>query len=560
MKYRICAALMVVSLVAMGCASAVKNTDVNVPFSARSYPSDAPAECTLDDAGKVTTGLKRIVAMDEKTVRFDLCAPDPAFLEKISLAPFSINDSGHLTTATTNDTINENPIGTGPYYLQAWANGSQMVLKRFNDYWGTKARAGTLVFNWQPEAGGRLIGLQSGVSDFVSNISPDDVATAMADSNLKIYSRPPATAAYVIMNNTFKPFDDMRVRQAVGLALDHARLAKNFFPAGSLPASYLVPCVIKHGCAGGEWPARNIVEAKRLLAEAGFPKGFATTITLADTVTSWIPLPQQTATDIQSQLAEIGIDAKIVVLEKTTFKTMRREGKLSGLLLDGFIADYLDPSNFLKWLFVDVPARFGVIDRSISDPINAAVLATAEDERERLYGEANDAIRALVPLVPLVQVSSVAASRADVQGFTPSALEYELAAPMSPGTRNSMVWTLAEDPTGLWCSDSGGDIDAAKICIQLFEGLYGVSGEDATPQPLLATACTVSADNLSWTCKLRPNVHFHNGATLDAGDVLDSFAAQWDCASPFHKSRPGVFAYMHVLSPFLNPEACAKPN
>ena len=560
MTTRILTLIIAVSLVAIGCSSAVKNADVSVPFSARSYPTDAPADCPLDGAGKVTNGLKRILAIDERTVQFDLCAPDPAFLEKVSLAPFSINDSGHLVTATANDTINENPIGTGPYYLQNWANGSQMVLKRFNDYWGEKAKTETLVFNWQPEAGGRLIGLQAGTSDFVSNISPDDVAVAAADPNLKIYSRPPATAAYVIMNNSFKPFDDVRVRQAIGLALDHARLTSNFYPVGSLPASYLVPCVIKHGCAGSEWPARNVAEAKRLLAEAGFPNGFSTTITLADAVTSWLPLPQQTATDVQSQLAEIGVDAKIVVLEKTTFKTMRREGKLSGLLLDGFIADFLDPSNFLKWLFVDVPARFGVIDRAISDPINAAVLTTADKERERLYGEANDAIRALVPLVPLVQVSSVAASRSDVQGFTSSALEYELAAPVTAGNRTSMVWTLADDLSGLWCSDSGGDIDAAKICIQLFEGLYGVNGEDATPQPLLATGCTVSADNLSWACKLRPNVHFHNGAALDAGDVLDSFVAQWDCASPLHRSMPGAFAYMHLLSPFLNPEACAKPN
>ena len=560
MTTRILTLIIAVSLVAIGCSSAVKNSDVSVPFSARSYPADAPAECPLNAAGNTTTGFKRILAIDERTVQFDLCAPDPAFLEKISLAPFSINDSGHLTTSTANDTINENPIGTGPYYLQNWADGSQMVLKRFNDYWGEKAKTETLVFNWQPEAGGRLIGLQAGTSDFVSNISPDDVAVAAADPNLKIYSRPPATAAYVIMNNSFKPFDDVRVRQAIGLALDHARLTDNFYPKGSLPASYLVPCVIKHGCAGSEWPVRNVAEAKRLLAEAGFPNGFSTTITLADTVTSWLPLPQQTATDVQSQLAEIGVDAKIVVLEKTTFKAMRREGKLSGLLLDGFIADFLDPSNFLKWLFVDVPARFGVIDRTISDPINAAVLATADKERERLYGEANDAIRALVPLVPLVQVSSVAASRSDVQGFTSSALEYELAAPLKPGTRTSMVWTLADDPNGLWCSDSGGDLDTAKVCIQMFEGLYGVNGEDATPQPLLATGCTVSADNLSWTCKLRPNVHFHNGAALDAGDVLDSFVAQWDCASPLHRSMPGVFAYMHLLSPFLNLEACTKPN
>jgi peptide/nickel transport system substrate-binding protein len=559
MTTRILTLIIAVSLVAIGCSSAVKNTDVNVPFSARSYPVEAPAECPVDDVGNTTTGFKRIVAVDEHTVRFDLCAPDPAFLEKISLAPFAINDSGHLITATGDDSINENPVGTGPFYFQNWAHGSQIVLKRFNDYWGVKAKAETLVFNWQQESGGRTIGLKAGTSDFVSGISPDDVAVAASDPDVQTYERPPTTTSYLIMNNSFKPFDDVRVRQAVGMALDHARLTSNFYPTGSLPASYLVPCVIKLGCTGTPWPDRNIAEAKRLLAEAGFPNGLKTTITMADGVRPWIPLPQETATDVQSQLAEIGIDAEIVVLEYTTLKQLRKAGKISGILLDGFNADFLEPSDFLKWLFVDVPSRFGVIDRSISDPINAAVLAAGEKDRERLYGEANDAIRALVPLVPLVQVSSVAASRADVQGLTPSALEYELAAPVSPGSRTSMVWTLADEPQGLWCADNG-TIETAKICIQMFEGLYGVSGKSATPQPLLATSCSNSDDGLSWTCTLRSNVRFHNGATLDAGDVLDSFAALWDCASPFHRGTPGVFNYTHVLTPFLHPDACAKPK
>ena len=251
---RVLTAVLALSLVASGCSSAIKNSDVVVPFTARSYPADAPAECPLDDAGNTTLGFKRIVAVDELTVRFELCASDPAFLEKISLAPFAINDSGHLITATANDSINENPIGTGPFYFQDWAHGDQIILRRFNDYWGEKAKMDTLIFNWQKESGGRTVALKAGTSDFVSSISPDDMEIAQGDPNLQIFQRPPTTTSYVIMNNTYKPFDDVRVRQAVGLALDHARLAENFYPSGSLPASYLVPCVIKLGCGGTPWP------------------------------------------------------------------------------------------------------------------------------------------------------------------------------------------------------------------------------------------------------------------------------------------------------------------
>ena len=101
MTIRVLTAVLALSLVASGCSSAIKNSDVVVPFTARSYPADAPAECPLDDAGNTTLGFKRIVAVDELTVRFELCASDPAFLEKISLAPFADRKSTRLNSSHT---------------------------------------------------------------------------------------------------------------------------------------------------------------------------------------------------------------------------------------------------------------------------------------------------------------------------------------------------------------------------------------------------------------------------------------------------------------------------
>ena len=289
----------------------------------------------------------------------------------------------------------------------------------------------------------------------ISNIAPDDLAAAKDDPGIAVYPRIPVNTAWVEMNNTFKPFDDVRVRRAVGLAIDAQRITDNFYPEGSVPATHTVPCVIRLGCVGAPWPARNVDEAKRLLAEAGFPNGFETTLTLSDSVTGFTPQPIETATDIQAQLAEIGITAKIVTLDRTTFKSERKAGKLSGILYGGFNADYLEPSDFLKWLFVDVPRRFGTVDTSISAPINAAVLTADPARREAYYAQANDAIRNLVPLVPLVQASAIAAARSDITGFVASPLEYELAAPVSAPGRSTLVWTVADEPLGLWCADNG---------------------------------------------------------------------------------------------------------
>lgn len=552
--------VLIVALIvtAIGCGGAIPNNDAKIPFSARNYPVDGPADCPTDAAGETSLGFRRIVAVDEHTVRFELCAPDAAFLEKISLAPFTVSDSGHLVTATANGTITTDPIGTGPFYLQKWEAGSQIVMKRFDGYWGEKAKSDVLVFNWQTEAAGRLIGLQAATSDVVSAIAPGDASEVDADPSISTFARRPVQPSFLFMNNTYKPFDDVRVRRAVGLAIDTTRLAENFYPKGSVAAKYLVPCDIPLGCVGEEWPAKNITEAKRLLSEAGFPNGFETSLTYRDTVTATTPTPLETVTDIQAQLAEIGITAKIVALDRTAFSSARRAGELEGIVYDGFAMDFLEPSDILKWIFVDLPKRFGVVDRSISDPINAAVLTVDKEKRRGLYAEANNAIRSLVPLVPLVSASSIAAARADVTGFVPSALQYERAAPVRAAGRSTLVWTLAEEPVGLWCADGQG-IELAKICIQMLEGLYGLEGESAEPTPLLATKCEPSDDGLSWTCMLRKDVRFHNGASFDAGDVLDSFAAMWDCASPLHKGgNPGVFSFMYLLTPFLNEESCKK--
>ena len=76
------------------------------------------------------------------------------------------------------------------------------------------------------------------------------------------------------------------------------------------------------------------------------------------------------------------------------------------------------------------------------------------------------------------------------------------------------------------------------------------------PEPLLATGCEANSDSTVWTCTLRDGVTFHNGATLDANDVVLSYAVQWDAAHPLHvgKEGSGLFEYWtYLFAGFLNP-------
>ena len=154
------------------------------------------------------------------------------------------------------------------------------------------------------------------------------------------------------MNNTFPPFDNEKVRQAIAMGIDRQRIVDNFMPPGSTVASHFTPCAIPNGCAGDEWYAFDAAAAKALLAEAGFPDGFKTTIHLRDVVRGYLPQPVIVAQDIQAQLkANLDIDATIDVQESGTFIDNADAGKLDGIHLLGWGADYPDVTNFLDYHF-----------------------------------------------------------------------------------------------------------------------------------------------------------------------------------------------------------------
>jgi ABC-type transport system substrate-binding protein len=109
------------------------------------------------------------------------------------------------------------------------------------------------------------------------------------------------------------------------------------------------------------------------------------------------------------------------------------------------------------------------------------------------------------------------------------------------------------EPISLYCGDES-DGETLRACEQINESLYGyeVGGTDTFPQ--LATSCEPNDDLTVWTCTLREGVLFHNGAHLDANDVVLSYALQWDTEHPLHKGRSGAFEYFPGLwNGFLNP-------
>ena len=133
--------------------------------------------------------FQTIESIDEMTVKFTLCYPDPAFPSKVAFSSFAINDADYLEATGGGGDLVEQPNGTGPYEMVEWRRGDQIIYNRFDDYLGDPAIAENLIFRWSAESAQRLVELQAGTVDGIDNPGPDDFEAIEADENLQLALR-----------------------------------------------------------------------------------------------------------------------------------------------------------------------------------------------------------------------------------------------------------------------------------------------------------------------------------------------------------------------------------
>jgi len=470
-----------------------------------------------------------------------------AFPSKVAFTAFNIYPSEYLEATSGGGDIVEAPIGTGPYQLVEWNRGESIVFKAFADYWGEPAKTENLIFRWSAEGAQRLLELQSGAVDGIDNPTTDDFAVIEADDSLALFPREALNVFYVGMNDTAAPFDNELVRQALAVGLDRDRIVDNFYPEGSTVASHFTPCAIPGGCEGPEWPAYDPDKAKELLAEAGFPDGFDTEIAYRDVVRSYLPEPGVVAQDIQAQLQDIGINAEIVVMESGAFIDAANNGELKGLHMLGWGADYPDQTNFLDFHFgAGASDQFGEGFPDIHETLAEAASLPDQAVRNELYATANELLIEHVPMVPIAHGGSAVAYKASVEGAHSSPLGNEYFAAVGIPDQDTFVWMQNAEPIGLYCADET-DGESLRACEQVYQSLLSYEIGGTAVEPALAESYEVNDELTEWTFKLREGVKFHDGSDFDAQDVVTSYTAQWDAASPLHTGRVGDFTYFSAL-------------
>ena len=527
------------------------------------YPTYADVDCAdgTFNGSDYTGNLAKIEATDASTVVFTLCNPDGAFLPKVAFSPFAINDADYLIEHVPDQSIVRNPNGTGPFTLEEWRTGDEVIFAANPDYWGEAPMNDRTVLRWSSQPGQKLIELQSGTVDGIDNPSVDDLGAIEADPALEVLPREALNIFYLGMNNTYPPFDNEKVRQAIAMGIDKQRIVSQFYSEDSAPVDYFTPCAIPNGCVGDPFASFDPEAAKALLAEGLAEEGLdafpEVPISLRVVDRSYLPFPEQVAVDIQDQLQQnLGITTTIDVQESGTFIQNSEAGNLSGFHLLGWNADYPDPTNFLDYHFgPGASKQFGEGFADIHAALKQGATSADPAVREAAYAEANTLLAEHVPMVPIARGGSSTAWHTDVVGAHSSPLSNEEFAAIGPGADDQLVFMQSAEPIGMYCADET-DGESLRACEQVMEPLYAfkVGGTDTIPR--LAKECTANEDSTVWTCTLQEGVTFHNGATLDANDVVTSYAVQWDAANPLHIGNSSAFTYFPALwNGFLNPPA-----
>src|SRR6185369_5374444 len=273
---------------------------------------------TFDRVTNPENKLKRYVlykniakteAVDPFTVRFTLHEPFSPFINSLAhpsgvvISPAALQKYGKG--------IAQNPVGTGPFKFVEWKQSDYMKAEKFAGYW-RKGYPKVDTITWRPvvDNNSRSAMMQTGEAHFTYPVPYEQAEVLKAKPNLELTAAPSIVHRYLSMNTQQKPFDNLKVRQAVNYAINKEALAKVAFSGYAIPAEGVMPQGVEYAVKLGPWPY-DPAKARALLKEAGYPNGFETILWSAFNNTTG----QKVIQFLQQQLAQVGIKAQVLALE-----------------------------------------------------------------------------------------------------------------------------------------------------------------------------------------------------------------------------------------------------
>jgi len=366
--------------------------------------------------------VESIEKINDHTVRFKFKYADSSILANLA-SDFAVilskEYADNLALKNQQHKIDTSPIGTGPFKLKEYRPGAYIRYAPHENYWNKNTTLEQLIFDITPSNTGRLTKLLAGECDVI----------AFPIAHQKIKSKPALeleavtsfNVAYLGFNTQKPPFDNIKVRQAVALAVNKEAIIDTVYRSEADIAHSLLPTTSWAYNKKTLPQTFDIERAKKLLTDAGFPQGFSMNLWALPVQRAYNPDAITMAKLIQANLKKIGI--KVVIensLDMGTFLELLSRGEHQSVLL-GWSADHSDPDNFFTPLLSCSAALSGNnrtfwCNEEFDNLIQQALKTTHISQRKKFYSKALAIIAAEVPLIPIAHSKRFQARHSSVSG------------------------------------------------------------------------------------------------------------------------------------------------
>ena len=349
--------------------------------------------------------IQSIETPDDKTVAITISEPSNEFIS-------------YMTTAilpADYDKQDTDPVGTGPFKFVSRTAQDSVVLEKFDGYWGTPAQLDKVTLKIMENADSLMMSLQSGAIDLCAHLTSTQVAQLKENFNVAEGTMNLVQAMY--LNNAEKPFDDVRVRQALCYAVDKQEIIDLAFDGyGSPIGSSMYPAFGKYfDDSLTNYYTKDVEKAKALLAEAGYPDGFDMTIT----VPSNYKPHMDTAEVLVQQLAQIGVNATIEPIEWESWVSDVYAGRQFQSTVVGVDASTMTARALLERFTSDYGKNFINYNNAEYDALFQQTLTAYDDaEQTAIYKQMLANLTENAANVYIQDLADLVAVRKGVEGVT----------------------------------------------------------------------------------------------------------------------------------------------
>lgn len=393
--------------------------DANSPFR-KAYPSESPY---FTDMGLNTT-IKNVEKLDNHTVQFNLNNVDASFVQNLAMSFASVQSAEYaaqLLEEGKAEQINQKPVGTGPFVFKRYQKDSQIRYVANKQYWKPEdVKLDNLVFAITPDAAARLQKLKAGECQVSGYPRPSDIEIMKQDPNLRVLQQAGFNLGFLAYNVTHPPLDQLKVRQALDMAIDKPAIIKAVYQsAGQLAQNALPPAQWSYDPTIKDAPY-DPTKARALLKEAGVAPGTTINLWAMTVQRASNPNARMSAQMIQQDWAKVGIKANIISYEWGEYIKRAKNGEHDAMIY-GWTGDNGDPDNWLGVLYSCAAVKGSNYAKwcnpAYDKLVQQAKVSNDREQRIKWYQQAQKILKEQVPITPIANSTVFQPLRKEVQNF-----------------------------------------------------------------------------------------------------------------------------------------------